>query len=101
MDVKVYYQKLKETERGITAKEVIVVSTKTEDGGVAGCMSEVPRRTAARLIVENRARLANDQEAAEYRGRMLEAKRRADEEYEAQRIALSVLGRPPARYGKK
>lgn len=91
MDVKVYYQKLRQIEAGITDKEVVVVSLETPDGGKPDVKTEVTRAAAAKLIVENRARLATEEEATAYREAVTEAKRAADQVAAASRMQFTVL----------
>ncbi|MDX1980367.1 MAG: hypothetical protein SFV51_08865 [Bryobacteraceae bacterium] len=73
MDLRVYYRKIREVESGLPGEFVVLVSQETADGGKAGVMTEVPRYSAAKLIVENRARLATETEARAFRGEPLEA----------------------------
>ena len=56
MDLKLYYQKIRDLERDLKADYAVVVSLETPDGGKAGVRTEVPARTAAKMIVEGRAR---------------------------------------------
>ena len=65
MDLQVYYKKLREVREQIVGDDAIVVSKATADGGREGVMSEVPKATAANLIVEDRARLATSDEEAQ------------------------------------
>lgn len=67
MDVKQYFKKLHELEAEVKEADVIVVSYETPDGGKAGVMTEVPRRNACQLVLERRARMASEAEAAAYR----------------------------------
>lgn len=97
MDMRAYFRKLKDAEERIPTKEAVVISEGTDDGGVAGVPSEVKRATAARLIVDGRARMATDEEAEQYRAEMREAKQQADEEYEALRAAYTVAKVGPMR----
>jgi len=97
MDLKIYYQKLRQVEAGIAEGDVVTVSLETPDGGKAGVKIEVPRQTAARLIVENRARLASEEEAAAYRTEAAEAKRLADQAAAANRLQITVLSETDLR----
>ena|SRR5579884_615685 len=67
MDLRAYYQKIRKTEAEIPEESAVIVSLDTGDGGVAGRISEVGRELAARMVVESRARLADEAEAAEFR----------------------------------
>lgn len=73
MDLRIYYRKIREVESGLPGEFVVLVSQETADGGKAGVMTEVPRYSAAKLIVENRARLATEAEARAFRGEPFEA----------------------------
>ena len=57
MDLRGYYQKIREVEAQIGEPCASVVSLATEDGGVAGVVTEVPRRVAAKMVVDGRAKL--------------------------------------------
>jgi hypothetical protein len=58
MDVKTYYQKIRETEAAIPTQYTVVSSLATDDGGKKGVLVEVPRRLAAKMIVEGSAQIA-------------------------------------------
>ncbi len=91
MDMKAYYEKLRRVEAEMTNRDAVVVSLETPDGGKPGVKIEVPREIAAKLIVENRARLASEKEAAALRAETAETKRQADQAAEASRMNLMVL----------
>jgi predicted Zn-dependent protease len=91
MDLKIFFQKLKQTEASIAEAHVVVVSLETPDGGRAGVRTEVSRGLAARLIVEGKARLATAEESAECREQAAEAKRAADQAATANRIQIAVV----------
>ena len=57
MDLRIYYQKLRDMEAKIPEEFPTVVSRETPDGGKAGTKTQVPRRMAAKLIVEGLADL--------------------------------------------
>ena len=56
-----------------------MVSVETSDGGKGGTKTEVPRRLAAKLVVEGLARLASKDELKAYREMLAEAKRLAEQ----------------------
>ena len=58
MDLRGYYQKIKEVEAKIADAFAVIVSLESPDGGKAGTQTEVTRSLAARMIVNGRARLA-------------------------------------------
>jgi len=104
MDVKQYFKKLRELEATIPQTDVIVVSSETPDGGKAGVMTEVPRRNACQLVLEGRARLASEAEAAAYR-QCEEAKREEFQREQAagkiqyQLVPADVIRQGPAKTG--
>ena len=57
MDLKAYYAKVKEVEARIPGEWVVVISRETPDGGKAGVRVEVPKRVAAKMVVDGRAEL--------------------------------------------
>jgi hypothetical protein len=97
MDLKVYYQKLREIEAGLTDPHLVLVSLATPDGGRAGVATEAPRDIAAKMIVDGSARAATETEAQEYREKCQEACRAAEQASLARRIQVTVLSEPEAR----
>jgi len=85
MDLRVYYQKLRQIEATIAEPFVVVVSRETAEGGKAGLKSEVPRRLAAKLIAEEKAVQATAEEAAAYHAEQERQRNAAQEEAEAMR----------------
>jgi hypothetical protein len=76
VDLRIFYQKMREVEAAIAEDPTMVVSVETSDGGKAGVIAEVPREVAARLLVEGRARLAEEDEASKYRSRAAKERQR-------------------------
>ena len=91
MDLRLYYQKIREATSNIAEAFPVVVSKETADGGKAGILSEVTRAIAARLLVEGLARLASAQETDAFRQMQAEAKRLADQMAAADKVQLAVL----------
>ena len=91
MDLRAYYQQLREVEASIMDECVVVVSSATADGGRAGIRTEVMRPDAARMIVEGRARLATAEESRNYRSELRENKQRSDEAAAAARLQVTVI----------
>lgn len=91
MDLRAYYQELRQTAASIADEHVVVVSIATPDGGKAGVRTEVTKDVAARLIVERRARLASEEEAETYRAELRDAKERADQDAAAARVQFTVI----------
>ena len=91
MDLQVYYQKIREMEGKIAEEFPLVVSVATQDGGKGGTTTEVPRRLAAKLVIDGHARLANKEELKAYREALAEAKRVAERAAAAARLQVTVL----------
>ena len=91
MNLKHYYQNIREVEASIPEAYPIVVSLASPDGGKEGTRTETPRRVAAKLITEGAARLASADEAQEFREQQAEAKRNADQIAAANRVQFAVL----------
>jgi len=91
MDLQVYYQKIRDVEAKIADEFPLVVSAETSDGGKGGTKTEVPRRIAAKLLIEGQARLATKEEAKAHREAVAEAKRSADRAAAAAKLQLTVL----------
>jgi hypothetical protein len=99
MDVKQYYKKLHELEATVKTADVIVVSNETPDGGTAGVMTEVPRRNACQLVLEGRARMANDAEAEAYRECEAAKRKEFVREQAASRIQYQLVPADVSRLG--
>ncbi len=91
MDLQLYYGKMRQEEQKIEDEFPIICSHETADGGKAGRWTEVPRRIAARFIVQGLARLANHQESKIFRDVQNEAKRVADELLETAKQSAALL----------
>jgi hypothetical protein len=68
MDVRIYFQKVRQIEAMILKPDAVVMSLETPDGGKAGVMTEVSRTMAARLVAENKARLTTEEESNAFYG---------------------------------
>ena len=91
MDLKAYYQKIRELERNFGEVFPVIVSMETPDGGKAGVTTEVPVHIAAKMIVESRARIASEAEVKEFHERQNDAKRIADQLDSSRRMQVTVL----------
>ena len=91
MDVKRYYQKIRQIESTIAEAFAVVVSLETPDGGKAGKFTEVLPRVAAKMVVDGIANLATAEEAQRLREAMAEAQRAAEQAATASRVQLTVL----------
>lgn len=65
MNLAAYYEEIRKLEASLEREEVVVVSRETADGGREGVRSTVPRRLAAKLIVDGKAVLARVEEGVE------------------------------------
>ena len=97
MDLKVYYQKIREIEQGFQSTYPVVVSLETPDGGQPGVRTEVPVRIAAKMIVEGRARLADGDELKEFQRQKAEDKRLADQLRASARMQVTVVSESDLR----
>ena len=67
MDLRAYYERIRQIEDAIEGDFAVVISRATPDGGRAGVRIELGRMAAARFIAEGKADLANPEEAAQFR----------------------------------
>ena len=91
MDLRQFYQKMRKVEQGIAEPHVIVVSLDTPDGGKSGVMTEVQRELAAKLMVEQRVRLATPAESEAFYKSVREGCREREREIAASRLRVNVL----------
>jgi hypothetical protein len=91
MDLRLYYQKIRDTQAKIAEPFPVVESCETPDGGPAGRLTEVTQALAAKLIVEGVARLAKEADAVAFRESRAQAKQVADEAMEAAKVQMTFL----------
>jgi hypothetical protein len=91
MDLKLYYQKIRDTESRIPDEFPIIASEKTDDGGKAGIYAEVTREVAAKMMTEGTARLATVAETKAYREERAESKQAADDAAEVSKVQVTVV----------
>jgi hypothetical protein len=91
MDLRMFYQKIREVQSQIEREFPLVVSLATADGGKAGMKTEVPKRIAAKMLVEGQARLASQEEIEQYERGLAEQQRIAEQNAAAARVQISVL----------
>lgn len=91
MDLKQYYQKIREIETGIREQFVVVESLETPDGGKAGTYTEVAPKVAAKMVVDRVARLVKPEAAKRWREEQAEAQRAAEQAAAAGKVQLSVV----------
>ncbi|HYI96451.1 MAG TPA: hypothetical protein VEX68_23110 [Bryobacteraceae bacterium] len=101
MDIRVYFQKIREVERTIQEPWVVVVSLETPEGGKPGRATEVSRGSAAQLIVDNKVRLADVKERDAYYKEANEARLAAEEATVAGKIHVTVVSDTASRASKR
>lgn len=67
MDLRTYYQKIRKLEAELPEAFVVLTSRESPDGGKPGIKTDVARALAAKLIVEEKAELASEEEAGQFR----------------------------------
>jgi hypothetical protein len=93
MNLREYYNNIREIARTIESEFAVVVSNKTDDGGRAGILTEVTRDAAARLIADDKATLASPAQAQEYYAELRAKHVRQIAEEQQKRMALDVFSR--------
>jgi hypothetical protein len=91
MDVRMYYQKIRELEGSFKGTFPVVVSQETPDGGAAGVKTEVPVHIAARMIVDGRAVLASEKETKDFLEQKTSDKKTADQLQASTRMQVNVV----------
>ena len=97
MDLKIYYQKIRELERSFKDPYPVVVSKETPDGGIAGIFTEVPAHLAAKMIADGVAGVANDEETKTFRTGQADAKRAVDAVEASKHVQLTVVSESDLR----
>jgi hypothetical protein len=91
MDLRSYYKKVREVDAELTGEHLVVVSLETPEGGKAGVRTEVPRSVAARLIAEQRARVATEEESLAFHEAHRDAREAHQQEEAAKRVQVMVI----------
>ena len=66
MDLRDFFRRVRSVSQTMSDPFVVIASKATSDGGKAGVLSYVRREMAARLIVEDKAEMASDEQAIAY-----------------------------------
>ena len=98
MDLRSYYQRIREADQSLTGEHIVIVSLPTPEGGKAGIKTEAPRAIAAKMIAEQRARIADDEETREFHAANEAARAEHEEREAARRLQVMVI---PAQDLKK
>ncbi len=97
MDLKAYYQRIREIAAAIPGESVVVVSRATPDGGRAGHFTEVPRDVAARMVADGIADLAGEADAARFAEETQIRQREEEHRRAAARIQVNLITEEQAR----
>ena len=91
MDLRLYFQKIRTSEASMPGLHATVISLETSDGGRAGQISEVSRAVAAKLVAQGKVRLADEQEAEDFKLFNREARKLAAQGVPTEDFAPSTL----------
>lgn len=91
MDLKLYYQKIRDAETKIQDEFPVVISMETPDGGKEGTLTEVPRRIAARMSVDGMAQVVSPEQKQAFHQLQVEARRVAEQLAATAQVRLTVL----------
>jgi len=91
MDLRAFYQKVRETETAMPSPQVVLVSLATPDGGKTGVVTEVPTLIAARMVVEGAARLATDVEIQTFREHETTVRQALEDAAAASKVQVVVV----------
>lgn len=92
MNLRAYFQKIREVEKQILEDVVYVASLAgDDDGGLAGIVSQVTRAIAAKLIVDQKSRLATNEEVEAVLARHEAIRRQMQEDQVAQRVQVAIV----------
>jgi ribosomal protein L9 len=91
MNLRTYYQKVKDIEQTLVEPFVVLESQETPDGGRKGVLTEVPKPLAARMIADGRAHPASEEAAKEFQEKNTQAKRQSDQEAAANRMQVTLV----------
>ncbi len=89
MDLRAYYKKRREIEKGLAAF-VVVKSLATPDGGVAGRLTEVTAAEAARMIADGAAEAAPKEETEAYRRKLVVEKEREERKRASMQVQVTL-----------
>ena len=91
MDVRTFYQRIRDAEVSIPTPYTLVISLPTDDGGKNGVPVEVPRYLAAKMVVEGSARLATASEMTEFQASQEMAYKAALEARAASKVEVTMV----------
>jgi hypothetical protein len=91
MDLRTYYQKIRDMQSTIPAQDVVVISKATDDGGKSGVPAEVSREVAAKMVVEGSAVLATADEATAFQTKQAAAQKAAQAVAAATKVSVTMV----------
>jgi hypothetical protein len=91
MDLRAYYQKIRDVEAAIPGQYAVVVSRDTGDGGKSGVLVEVTRQVAAKMSVEGSAQLATPAQATAFLQHQAAAQKAAAAAAAATRVEVTMV----------
>jgi hypothetical protein len=97
MDIRLYFEKVRQIESSIAEPYVVVASLPTPDGGKAGNLTQVARHVASQLLVEGRARLATEDEVGAYRERAERIRVEAEQAAAKSKMQFTLLTEQESR----
>ncbi len=97
MNLKTYYQKIREITETLVEDYIVVKSIATEAGGLAGRLTEVGKATAARMLADGVAEAASAKEASAMRAAAEEARRKEEERRRAAHVQFTVVSESDLR----
>jgi hypothetical protein len=91
MDLRTYYQKIRDMEAAIPTEFAVVISKSTDNGGKGGLPVEVTREVAAKMVIEGSAVLAAADQAAAFQAKQAAANKAAQEAAAAAKVTVTVV----------
>ncbi|HWC99466.1 MAG TPA: hypothetical protein VG456_22055 [Candidatus Sulfopaludibacter sp.] len=97
MDLRAYYQKIRETEAKLTDAFPVVVGCDPQNSGKPGVCTEVSRSLAAKMLAEGTVREATADEAKAFRKAQADARRAVEEAEAARTVQFKVVSMDDVR----
>jgi hypothetical protein len=91
MDLRTYYQKIRDMEATIPTQYAVVISKTTDDGGKSGVPVEVTREVAAKMVVEGSAALATADQSSAFDAKQAAAQKAALAAAAAARVSVTMV----------
>jgi hypothetical protein len=91
MDVKTYYQRIRDMEATIATPYTVVISQSTDDGGKKGVLTEVSRHLAAKMVVEGSATFTPADQVAAFQQAKESAYKAAQEAAASSKLEVTMV----------